>query len=101
MIHQKTTNVGKIIIRSGFPRMTHAQLTAFGLLSVTAMLLCYALEHKNSWFILAFAVSCWFGAAYGFLQGAWPFGIMEVIWGFVAMGKWRKVYLAHRRPKRG
>jgi hypothetical protein len=63
-------------------------LTAFGLFAVTAMLLTYALEKKSSWFILGFAVSCVLGSAYGFLQGAWPFGIVEAVWSVVAVRRW-------------
>jgi hypothetical protein len=65
-------------------------LSLFGLFAVTAMLLCYALEARSPWFVLAFAVACWLGSAYGFLQGAWPFGIVEAIWGVVAVNRWRK-----------
>ena len=63
-------------------------LTIFGLFAVTAMLVTYALEKRSAWFILAFAVACWLGSAYGFLQGAWPFGIVEAIWGAVAVRRW-------------
>ena len=63
-------------------------LTAFGLFAVTAMLLTYALEKKSPWFILGFAVSCVLGSTYGFLQGAWPFGIVEAIWSMVAVRRW-------------
>ena len=52
-------------------------LTAFGLLSVSAMLVCYALEDRAHWFVLAFAASCALASAYGFLQGAWPFGLVS------------------------
>ena len=52
-------------------------LSAFGLFAVTAMLVTYALEQRSSWFVLAFAVACALGSAYGFLQGAWPFGVVE------------------------
>jgi hypothetical protein len=65
-------------------------LDAFGLLAVTAMLICYALEKRSRWWIFAFALSCWLGSAYGFLQGAWPFGIVEAIWGAVALNRWRR-----------
>ncbi len=65
-------------------------LTIFGLVAVTSMLLCYALERRSRWFILGFALSCWLGSAYGFLQGAWPFGLVEGIWGFVAVRRWRR-----------
>jgi hypothetical protein len=27
-------------------------------------------------------------SAYGFLQGAWPFGIVEAIWSLVALRRW-------------
>jgi hypothetical protein len=50
-------------------------LTLFGLFAVTMMLVCYALEDRSAWYVLAFAVACALGSAYGFLQGAWPFGI--------------------------
>jgi hypothetical protein len=29
------------------------------------------------------------GSAYGFLQSAWPFGLIEVIWTVVAVNRWR------------
>lgn len=63
-------------------------LTAFGLFSVTAMLVCYALEERSAWFILAFALSCLLASAYGFLQGAWPFGLVEAVWTGVALRRW-------------
>jgi hypothetical protein len=47
-------------------------LSAFGLFAVTAMLVCYALEQRSTWFILAFAGSCGLGSVYGFLQGGHP-----------------------------
>ncbi len=65
-------------------------LTLFGLLSVTLMLVFYVLESKSPWFILAFAFSCMLGSIYGFLQGAWPFGLVEAIWSIVALRKWFK-----------
>jgi hypothetical protein len=55
-------------------------LTAFGLFAVTAMLVFYSLEKRSRWFVLAFAAACLLGSLYGFLQGAWPFGIVEAIW---------------------
>ncbi len=68
-------------------------LTLFGLIAVTAMLACYALENYAPVFILAFACACVMGSVYGFLQGAWPFGIVEAIWSLVAVRRW----LAKRR----
>jgi hypothetical protein len=69
-------------------------LSAFGLFAVAAMLLCYALEERSPWFILAFAGSCALGSAYGFLQGAWPFGAVEAVWALVALRRWRRYYHA-------
>lgn len=63
-------------------------LTWFGLLAVMAMLICYALESRSPWWILGFAVACLLGSAYGFLQGAWPFGVIEAIWAAVAARRW-------------
>ena len=65
------------------------KLTAFGLFAVTAMLVCYAFERRSTWFVLAFAVSCALGSIYGFLQGAWPFGVVEAVWALVALRRWR------------
>ena len=63
-------------------------LSAFGLIAVTLMLLFYALERRSRWYILAFAAACALGSAYGFLQGAWPFGVVEAVWSVVAVGRW-------------
>ena len=68
-------------------------LTAFGLVSVSLMLLFYALENRSAWFVLAFAAACLLASAYGFLQGAWPFGVVEAIWALVAFHRWRRVRL--------
>jgi hypothetical protein len=64
-------------------------LTAFGACAVGAMLVSYALEDRSSWFVLAFAGACLASSAYGFLQGAWPFGVVELIWSGVAVRRWR------------
>jgi len=64
-------------------------LDLFGLLAVTAMLVCYALEARSAWFVFGFAVACVLGSIYGFLQGAWPFGVVEAIWAVIASRRWR------------
>jgi hypothetical protein len=64
------------------------RLTIFGLFAVLMMLVTYALENRNRWFILAFACSCVLGSVYGFLQGAWPFGLVEAVWSLVALRRW-------------
>jgi hypothetical protein len=71
-------------------------LTLFGLVAVTAMLIFYALEDYSPWFILAFAGACVLASTYGFLQGAWPFGVIEAIWAAVAVGRWRTRTLSAR-----
>ncbi|MGA3097659.1 MAG: hypothetical protein ABSF25_14485 [Bryobacteraceae bacterium] len=63
-------------------------LTLFGLLAVTLMLVFYALEKRSHWFILAFSGSCVLASAYGFMQGAWPFGLVEGVWSVVALRRW-------------
>ena len=64
-------------------------LSLFGLFAVTLMLVCYALEERSPCFILGFAVACALGSAYAFLQGAWPFGLVEAVWAVVAANRWR------------
>jgi hypothetical protein len=63
-------------------------LTVFGLFAVTAMVVCYAFEKQSRWFVLGFAASCVLGSIYGFLQGAWPFGLVEAIWSIIAVRRW-------------
>lgn len=63
-------------------------LTLFGLFAVSAMLVFYALEKRSNWFILAFSASCVLASIYGFLQGAWPFGMVEGVWSVVAFRRW-------------
>ena len=63
-------------------------LTLFGLFAVSLMLVTYALEARGHWFILVFAGACALGSVYGFLQGAWPFGVVEAIWAVVALRRW-------------
>ena len=67
------------------------RLTAFGLFAMIAMLVCYGLEKQSRWFILTFAASCALASAYGFLQGAWPFGVVEAVWSLVALRRWQLI----------
>jgi hypothetical protein len=60
-------------------------LDSFGLFAVTAMLVAYALEPKSAYATLGFAAACVAGSVYGFLQGAWPFGLVEAVWALVAL----------------
>ena len=66
------------------------RLTAFGLLAVGLMLIFYALEERSPMFVAAFAGSCLMASVYGFVQGAWPFGLVEGVWSLVAIRRWKK-----------
>jgi hypothetical protein len=66
----------------------HNWLTVFGLIAVSLMLLFYWLENRSPIFLLAFSGACLMGAAYGFMQGAWPFGVVESVWAVVALRRW-------------
>ncbi len=63
-------------------------LSLYGLGAVTLMLVCYALEDRGAGYVLAFAAACLLASIYGFLQGAWPFGLVETIWAAVALRRW-------------
>jgi hypothetical protein len=71
-------------------------LSLFGLFAVTVMVVCYAFERRHPRFILAFAFSCVLASIYGFLQGAWPFGMVEALWSVIAARRWwQAVHGAH------
>jgi hypothetical protein len=62
-----------------------AWITVFGVAALTFMMVMYALERRGRGFVLAFAFGCALSSAYGFLSGAWPFGVVEAIWSVVAL----------------
>jgi hypothetical protein len=64
-------------------------LTAYGATVLTFMMLMYALERRNRYFVLAFAVGCALSASYGFLSGTWPFGVVETLWCAIAFHRFR------------
>ena len=64
-------------------------MTLYGVCAVTFMMTMYALEARHRNFTLAFALGCVLSCAYGFLSGAWPFGVVEMIWSTVALRKWQ------------
>jgi hypothetical protein len=66
-------------------------LTLFGVSGLSFMMLMYALERRGPRFILAFALGCALSRIYGFLSGAWPFGVVEAIWTGVAVHRFRHV----------
>ena len=64
-------------------------LTAYGIVSVVSMLIFYTLEARSKVYVLLFAAACLASSAYGCLQGAWPFGAVELVWSVVALRRWR------------
>lgn len=66
----------------------HTAITLYGVVAVTFMMTMYALERRGPRFILAFAAGCLASAAYGFLSGAWPFGMVEAIWSVIAVRRY-------------
>ncbi len=65
-------------------------VTLYGVAAVSFMMLMYAFERRGRGFILAFAAGCLLSSAYGFLSGAWPFGVVEAIWAVVAIVRYRR-----------
>jgi hypothetical protein len=62
------------------------------------MMTMYALERRHRGFVLAFAAGCMLASSYGFLSGAWPFGVVEAIWSLIAL---RRYLTAVRESPRG
>ena len=63
-------------------------LTVYGAGVVTLMMLFYALESRSPWYTFAFGLACFGSSLYGWLAGTWPFGVVEAVWGIVALRKW-------------
>ena len=62
-------------------------LTVYGVAVLTFMMVMYALERRDRRFVLAFALGCALSSSYGFLSGAWPFGVIEAVWCVVAVAR--------------
>ncbi len=60
-------------------------ITLYGVTALTFMMLMYSLERRGRRFILGFSLGCLLSSVYGFLSGAWPFGVIEAIWALVAL----------------
>lgn len=63
-------------------------VTIFGVCALTFMMSMYALERRHRRFVLAFAAGCLLSSSYGFLSGAWPFGVVEAIWCVLALRRY-------------
>ncbi len=64
-------------------------VTVYGVCAVSFMMAMYALERRGRGFILAFSIGCLLSSIYGFLSGAWPFGVVEFIWSGIALRRYR------------
>lgn len=64
-------------------------VTIYGVLAVTFMMTMYALERRGRRYIFAFAIGCVLSSVYGFLSGAWPFGVVELVWAVVAVRRYQ------------
>ncbi len=63
-------------------------VTIYGVCALTFMMGMYALEDRGRRFVLAFALGCALSSSYGFLSGAWPFGVVEGIWTLIALRRY-------------
>jgi hypothetical protein len=77
---------------------TGRMITVYGVVALSFMMLMYLFEKKGPGFILAFVAGCALSSSYGFLSGAWPFGVVEGIWAFIAFRRW---YLVRSEPPAG
>jgi len=66
-------------------------VTVYGVCAVTFMMVMYALERRGRRFVLGFALGCLLSSAYGFLSGAWPFGVVELVWSVVALRRYQSL----------
>jgi hypothetical protein len=69
-------------------------VTIYGVCAVTFMMVMYALERRSPRFVLGFALGCVLSSVYGFLSGAWPFGVVELIWSAIAVRRYQQLALA-------
>ena len=81
--------------------MTSSFITLFGVIALTFMMVMNALERRHSSFVLAFAVGCLLSSAYGFLSGAWPFGVVELVWTGVAARRYTEARPHRSEAARG
>jgi hypothetical protein len=65
-------------------------ITIYGVVAVSFMMLMYAFERRGRYFVAAFALGCVLSSVYGFLSGAWPFGVVEAIWSIIALRRFRE-----------
>jgi hypothetical protein len=76
------------VVEAELLKVSHNAVTIYGVCAVSFMMAMYALERRGNGFILAFALGCLLSSAYGFLSGAWPFGVIEFIWSGIALRRY-------------
>ncbi len=69
-------------------------ITVYGVCALTFMMVMYAIERRAAVFVLLFAFGCVLSSVYGFLSGAWPFGVVELVWAGIALGRYREALAA-------
>jgi hypothetical protein len=67
-------------------------VTIYGVIALTFMMLMYALESRGRRFVILFAFGCVLSSVYGFASGAWPFGVVEAIWTFIAIRRAQQLH---------
>ncbi len=73
-------------------------LTVFGVTALSFMMVMWVFERRAPLFVLAFALGCALSSAYGFLSGAWPFGVVEALWTVVAAQRYWKSQRSSAEP---
>jgi hypothetical protein len=77
-------------------------LTSLGVAALGCMVICYSMEARSPWFVFAFGPACLWASAYGWLAGTWPFGLVESLWGLLALRRWARVVASGTtRPRTG
>jgi hypothetical protein len=85
------SSVNDLFLRPRCGEVGHMAITIYGVCAVTFMMSMYALEGRGRVFVLLFAVGCVLSSVYGFLAGAWPFGVVELIWSGIAINRYRRL----------
>jgi hypothetical protein len=76
-------------------------VTVVGVAALGCMVVCYALEARSPWFVFAFGLACLWASAYGWLAGAWPFGVVEGLWGLLALRRWARLIARRTAQSQG
>lgn len=71
-------------------------LTIFGFIGGSLMVMCYWLEPRHRRYTFLMGVLCVLMAVYAYLQGSYPFILVEGAWAYVAFTRWRQLEKASR-----